>query len=198
MANFRLDYDFLKHRYDAELARKDKLTDQLGTPVTVLIALIGAAIAMMQGLSHANRTVTGWFFGFIVVGAVSAVRSLPFFAKAYHGQTYSQLPKVEDIYAVLQKYVAYYEEQGYRADEALKEAEREFEDNLRFNFTQAIDQNLTSNNNRLEFMHEAIIWLFVLIASVGLSSIPYAIDRIIAPVKPSYTRTTSTLHRRRN
>jgi hypothetical protein len=183
MATFRLDYDFVKDRYDAELARKDKLTDQLGTPVTVLIALIGAAIAMMQGLSHANRTVTAWFFVFIVIGVVSAVRSLIFFAKTYHGQIYSQLPKLEDMYLVLQEYAAYYEGQGYTDEEALKQAEREFEDNLRFSFTQAVDQNLTSNNIRIEFMHEAIIWLFVLIVSVGLAAIPFAIDRIIAPVK---------------
>jgi hypothetical protein len=137
----------------------------------------------VQGLSYSNRTLNGWFIALIVIAGAFGVRALVFFAKAYHGQTYNQLPPMESMYGYLQQNIAYFEEQGQSAEEAFKAAEQELEDNLRFRFTSAIDENLASNNRRIEFMHEAIVALFAVIVAVGLAAIPYGVDRIIAPAK---------------
>jgi len=177
MAEYRLDYEFIKDRYDSELARKDKLSDSLGLPISVLIVLGGLAVTMLQGFSRSNRILTMIFFAIIVIGAVAFVRCLWYFAKAYHGQTYSQLPKMNDMYKVLQQYGEYYEESG--GDE--QQAESDFEDNLRFRMIEAVDQNLTSNNKRLEFLHEGIVWLFVLLVGTAAAAVPYTIDRVVAP-----------------
>lgn len=181
MPEFRLNYEFIKARYDAELARKDALTAQLGLPVTVLLALGGATVAMVQGLSYSNEVLNTVFIALIAIAGVYAARALYFFAKAYHGQTYNQLPPMGAMYEYLQQNIAYFEEQQYEEADAVEAAEKELEDNLRFRFTSAIDQNLTSNNNRLQFMHEAIVALFVVIVFVGAAAIPYGVDRIIAP-----------------
>jgi hypothetical protein len=136
---------------------------------------------MVQGFSRTNRHLSAMFFTIIVIAGAAAVRSLYFLAKAYHGQTYNQLPKLADMFKVLQEYAEYFKGQGSTETDALKRAEEEFENNLRYRITEAVDQNLTSNNTRLEHMHQGIVWLFVLLVSIGAAAVPYGIDRIIAP-----------------
>ena len=67
-----LDFDFLKDRYDAELARGSRLTDSLGLPVAALTAF-GSLIAVMgQGFSYApgGRSI---FFEAVLVADCAAL-----------------------------------------------------------------------------------------------------------------------------
>jgi hypothetical protein len=82
-----LDFNFLKDRYDHELARKEQLTAALGLPVGVLGGL-GSLLAVMVRSFGFQNDATTWAFGFTIVPAISCFFGcLLQLVRAYHRQT---------------------------------------------------------------------------------------------------------------
>lgn len=173
-----LDDKFLKERYEHELARKDKISDSLGMPVSVLIVLGGLVITMIRGFSYTKLPLTIAFFLFIAVVAVSFVFCLWFFARAYHGQSYEYLPPLGELFEAFQKYEEYYA--GYEGPD---NAETDFEDNFRYRIITAADRNTKSNDAKQSCLHKGIVSLFVLLVATALSSVPCAVDQLVMPAK---------------
>lgn len=171
-----LDDEFLKERYDYELARKEKITDSLAMPVSVVIVLGGLVITMIRGFSYSNLRLTIPFVLLVGFDAFAFVRCLWFFAHAYHGQSYEYLPSLGELYAALHKYIEYYDNDEARAND-------DFEGNFRWRIIQATDRNTTSNNEKQGCLHIGIVWLFALLVGTAVSSVPYAIDQIVAPAR---------------
>jgi hypothetical protein len=130
----------LKERYDYELARKDKLSDSLGMPVSVLIVLGGLAVTMIRGFSYTPPRLSIVFDVLVSFDAASFIVCLWYFARAYHGQTYEYLPSVGALFDALRRYREYYV--GYEGPE---NAETDFEDNFSYRIIQAADRNFASN-----------------------------------------------------
>ncbi len=174
-----LDDKFLKERYDYELARKEKLSDSLGMPVSVVIVLGGLTVTMIRGFSYTRLPLTIPFVIAAGFDAASFVCCLWFFAKAYHGQTYEQLPSLGELTAARQKLKEYY------GDDipGPMDADIDFENNFRYRIIQAADQNTASNNIRQGCLHKGIVCLFALLIGTAVSSLPYAIDQFMAPSK---------------
>lgn len=174
-----LDDKFLKERYDYELARKEKLSDSLGMPVSVVIVLGGLVITMIRGFSYTKLPLTIPFVTLVGFDAISFVCCLWFFAKAYHGQTYEQLPSLGELNEARQKLIEYYRDDA----PGPMDADIDFEDNFRYRIIEAADRNTASNNARQSCLHTGIVWLFALLVWTAVSSLPYAIDQFMVPAK---------------
>lgn len=180
-----LDNKFLKERYDSELARKDKLSDSLSLPVSVLIVLGGSVVAMARGFSYADYWLSVAFLGLVVLTGVCFLVALWYLAYAYHGNyEYERLPSLNDLYAALSRYQTYYLDYPNGSDEEKDQlAIDDFDANLRRRIIQAADRNAASNNDRQRCLHLAIVWLFAVLFGTLLSAVPYGIDQALAPVK---------------
>ncbi len=180
-----LDDKFLKDRYESELARKDKLSDSLGLPVTILIALGGLAVTMARGFSYSHPKTTVAFMLLGLAATIAYVFALWYFAWAYHGDyEYERLPSLNLLYKALNDYQTYYLEYPNATDDEQQQlAFEEFDGNLRWRIIQAADKNAESNNSRQGCLHRGIVSLFaVLLLTIG-ASIPYAIDQVLTPAK---------------
>lgn len=168
----------LKERYDFELARKDKLSDSLGMPVSVLIVLGGLVITMIRGFSYTKPKLTILFDTVAAFDAAALIACLWYFARAYHGQTYEYLPSLGALFDALHKYRDYYV--GYDGPE---DAETDFEDNFRYRIIEAADRNFESNTNRQSCLHNGVVALFALLVGTAVLSAPYTIDQYLVPAK---------------
>jgi hypothetical protein len=170
-----LDDKFLMDRYDYELARKDKISDSLGLPVSVLIVLGGLVVTMVRGFSYSNRSLT---IPFLIVAAIDGVAyafALWYFAHAYHGNyEYERLPSLNDLFTALNDYRAYYDHDD--EDRAMED----FDGSFRWRIIQAADRNATSNNGRQRCLHLAIVSLFCVIVATVIAAVPYGIDQVLA------------------
>lgn len=89
-----MDFEFLKDRYDFELARKEALTSALTLPVGVVSGLGGVMAAMAQSFPYGR---VGWDVPFLVTFALDTLAfmaALHFLGRAYHGQDYGYLPRL--------------------------------------------------------------------------------------------------------
>lgn len=180
-----VDDKFLKDRYDSELARKDKLSDSVGLPVSVLIVLAGLAVTMARGFTYAHHRLTFVFVVLVVLSGISFLCSLWNLAHAYHGRhDYERLPSLNDLYESLNEYREYYLEYPNADDEHKEQlALEDFDGNLRHRIIQAADRNAASNNNRQRRLHLGIMWLFAVLLGTLLSAVPYGIDQALLQPK---------------
>jgi hypothetical protein len=180
-----LDDKFLKGRYESELSRKDKLSDSLGLPVSVLIVLGGLAVTMVRGFSFTNRPLSVAFLVLVGITTVSFIVSLWYLSHAYHGNyDYQRLPSLNDLYKALNDYQTYYLEYPNASDEEKETlAFEDFDGNLRWRIIQAADQNARSNNSRQRCLHLAIVALFAVMVGTLLSAVPYGVDQVLYPAK---------------
>lgn len=176
----KFDDKFLSDRYDFELARKEKLSDSLGLPVSVLVVLGSLVVTMLRGFSYSRPSITVPFLTAVGFDVLAFGWCLWFFAKAYHGQTYKQLPSLSELNAARQKLVEYYEDNPPPAE---MDAETDFEDNLRWRIMEAADQNRKSNNEKMRCTHLAIGWLFALLVATAVTAVPFAVDQIVSPAR---------------
>lgn len=168
----------LKERYDYELARKDKLSDSVGLPVSVLIVLGGLVVTMVRGFSYTKSRLTMVFDIVVAFDVAALVTCLWYFARTYHGQIYEYLPSLGVLFEALNKYRRY-----YLGSDDPENAETDFEDNFRYRIIEAADRNFTSNTNRQSFLHNGIVALFALLVGTAVLSAPYSIDQYLVPAK---------------
>lgn len=180
-----LDDKFLKDRYESELARKDKLSDSLGLPVSVLIVLGGLVVTMARGFSYGHPRTTLAFLVIVGITALSFLCSLWYVSHAYHGNyEYERLPSLNDLYKALNDYRTYYLEYPNATDEEMEQlAFDDFDGNLRWRIIQAADRNAKSNDGRQRCLHLAIVWLFVVLLGTLASAVPFGVDQVLEPVK---------------
>lgn len=146
-----MDFEFLKERYNFELARKEDLTAALPLPVGVLTGLGGIMAAMGQSIDDAS-TVWTWLFLVPFASDVAAfVVALVFLAYAYHGQDYGYLPRLGELQADQEEIYRYFGENG--GDDELARAE--FQRQLERRMIEAADRNATSNDRRAAHLHRA-------------------------------------------
>lgn len=97
-----LNDKFLNDRYQSELARKDKLSDSLGLPVSVLIVLGGLVVTMARGFSYGHPKSTVAFLVVVGLTTISFLCSLWYVSHAYHDNyEYERLPSLNDLYKAL-------------------------------------------------------------------------------------------------
>ena len=179
-----LDDRFLKDRYDSELARKDKLSDSLALPVSVLIVLGGLVVTMVRGYSYTSYWLTAPFLALVVLTGVCFLITLWFLSHAYHGNyEYERLPSLNNLYEALNSYQTYYLEYPNASDDEKEQrALEDFDGNLRWRIIQAADRNAASNDERQRCLHLAIVWLFAVLLGTLASAVPYGIDQALAPM----------------
>ena len=130
-----MDLEFLTGRYDRELDRKDQLTSAVNFPVTILVLLGSALVAMTQGMDFDGSPISVAFIMALLFTAVFVVASLYNLAYAYMGEDYEVLAKLDDI---------------ENAEGELNP--EEFDDALRTSIIDATDSNAEMNQTRQAFL----------------------------------------------
>ena len=83
-----LGIDFLEHRYEFELERKDQLTEALTLPVGVLTVLGSVLGVMAQYFDYRDDLPTKVFVMLLVADVVAFTVCLCYLSRAYHSQSY--------------------------------------------------------------------------------------------------------------
>src|SRR5437016_4204373 len=140
-----LAIEFLKDRYDAELARCNRLTDSLGLPVAAL-TVFGSLISVMgTGFSYNNAGRLKWPFSVLLVADCCAFAAcLMFLAIAYHRQdvAYLQtLKQAKDAWQIVQE------------SEPETSAKAAYEEWSRDSIIEATDLNIASNDRRAGYLY---------------------------------------------
>ena len=146
-----MDFQFLKARYDFELARRDALTAALALPVAILTALGSLIAGMARTFDYSRSQGTVPFLASLSVDVLAFVIALYFMARAYHGQVYRYLPTLGGLRRDLEALTAYFEANGGEPDLATAEFYRQFEVRL----IEAADYNCETNDRRSGHLHRA-------------------------------------------
>jgi len=170
-----MDFEFLKDRYDFELARKDDLTSALTLPVGVLSGLGGVMAAMAQSFPYGRA---GWDPLFLLAFAfdtLAFVAALHFLGRAYHGQDYGYLPRLGELRQDQEELDRYFVEHG--GDQELARAE--FQRQLERRIIEAADTSAMSNDRRSTFLHRARQSLLAVLILTSLTGIVYVLAKVI-------------------
>lgn len=172
---FGMDFEFLKDRYDFELARKDDLTSALTLPVGVLSGLGGLMAAMAQSFPYGR---VGWDAPFLLaftLDTLAFVAALHFLARAYHGQDYGYLPRLGELRQDQEELDRYFVEHGGDQDLARAEFQRQLERRI----IEAADTSAMSNDRRSTFLHRARQSLLAVLILTSLTGIVYVLATVI-------------------
>src|SRR5262245_7555118 len=168
-----LDLNFLKDRYDYELARKEQLTAALGLPVGVLGGLGGLIAFMVRSFVFKNDATT-WTFGLTIVPAIACFFGcLVQLVRAYHRQRYKYLPLLKDLEATREEWRAFYQEAGYEGSD-----EDFFRHEFRTHIIEAADRNTLNNDARSSLLYWARVWLFWLLGFATAAGIAYVANQV--------------------
>lgn len=163
-----MELDFLLDRYKWELERKDRLTEAVGLPVTILTLLGGLTVAMAQGFSYTIKPVAVAFVVALILEGIASAFCLYWLAKNYGGSSYEYLPRLLDLET--------YRIQMIGSSDTPEEAEHEFESNLRERIINATDFNARTNDQRTAFLDRANQTLVVVLVVTAAGGVLYVLD----------------------
>ncbi|MBI3491578.1 MAG: hypothetical protein HY047_07350 [Acidobacteria bacterium] len=170
-----LDFEFLKDRYDFELARKDKLTDSLNLPIGILTVVGGLLGVMVSGFSYQILWLSKIFVTLLAFDGAAFAISLLFLAFAFHRQTYGYLQflgEFRDAERMLEDY-----------DQATAGAR--FEQYLRDSLIEAADMNAKMNIRRGRYLSLGRLAILAMVILTALLGLPYVYDHLkVAPKIP--------------
>jgi hypothetical protein len=170
-----MDVDFLKDRYDFELARKDKLTDSLNLPIGILTAVGGLLGVMVSGFSYQIPWLKKNFVTIVALDFGAFVISLIFLAFAFHRQRYGYLQtlgELRDAEAALQEYDP-------------PTAIARFQEYLKDSLIEAADMNTVMNDRRYKYLYRARLAILGTVVLTTLLGLPYVYDHVkVAPKVP--------------
>ena len=170
-----MDFDFLKDRYDFELARQENLTSALTLPVGILTGLGGVVAAMVQSFAFGHPAWTSLFLVLFFADAVAFVGALYSLALAYHGQDYGYLPRLGELRSDEEELRRYFVEHG--GDEELARAE--FQQQLERRIIDAADRSAASNERRATYLHRARQWLLVVAMLTFLTGFVFVLAELL-------------------
>jgi hypothetical protein len=174
MTLFRFDFDYLKSRYEFELARKEQLTTQLTLPVAVLGLLGSAIVAMARTFSYREFVLTIPFVILVGGASLSFLVCLVHLGRSYHRQTYVFLPMLEDTDNSRTEFLKFAPMMAGGEEEVL----REFEKQMRGRMINAADRNTETNDERSGLLHRARLVLFTVLLLSTVAGLPYVIDQV--------------------
>jgi len=174
-----LDFDFLLNRYDAELARKDKLNDSLSFPAGILIAVVGALCIVGQNFSYTPGRLKPIFTLLLVGDGVAAVGCLICLGIAYHGKSYEYVERLGVLRKAQLDLFEWYEQIEGKPEDAATD----FREELDSRIIEAADRNALNNDRRTGFLYLARVWLFVLLAMGIATGLTYIVDTVQNPKK---------------
>jgi hypothetical protein len=174
MQEFRFDFDFLKHRYDYELQRKEQLTTALTLPVAVLSALGGAIVAMARSFSYSDAILAWPFVALLTADGVVFLACLANLGRAYHRQTYVFLPLLSEIHESHTEFLDFATVMA--GGEA--EVEAAFENQMARRMMEAADENTQTNDERSALLYQARLALFAVLLATAAAGVPYVIDQV--------------------
>ena len=161
-------------RYKSELDRKDKISAAVSFPVTVLIFLGGVIVTMARGLSHETEALTVAYVVGLIFWVVLAGCTLWLLSKAYSGQEYGYLPKLDDLENSRVLFEREEQENGPEGD-----AGAAFESDLRELIIEVTDVNRQANDMRQAYLDRANILLLVVVVMDACCGGIYVWDQIL-------------------
>jgi hypothetical protein len=169
-----LEFDWLPERYDFELERRDRLTDSLNLPISVLGAL-GSLLAVMAGaFTYSDQLLTVIFLLLLVAAVGVFLGCLVLLGRVYHRQTTIYLPSAGELERTREKYL----ECAPVMAGGIAEVLDAFEANLRARIIEAVDHNTANNDERSSLMYWARLCLFILLCITALAGFFYIADRV--------------------
>ena len=169
-----LPLDFLKDRYDFELARKEHITGALTMPIGVVSGVGGLVAAMARTFTYRTPLVSWAFVPFLVADVFSLVVCLVYLARAYHQQTYEYLPLLGDLEQAEEEFrdfASYVRSSGGTPIE-------DYREEFRRGIIKAADGNTRTNEARSELLRIARLWLFAVLWLTAYLGVPYVVDQI--------------------
>jgi hypothetical protein len=170
-----MDVQFLKDRYDFELARKDKLTDSLNLPIGILTVVGGLLGVMVSGFSYQILWLKNIFTTILALDFAAFATSLIFLAFAFHRQRYGYLQflgELRDAEVALQEYDP-------------PTATERFQEYLKSSIIEATDMNAVMNNRRHKYLYRARFAILGTVILTTLLGLPYVYGHVkVAPKVP--------------
>lgn len=163
------DLSFLKDGYDAELARKDALSEALTLPAGVLGALVSALAVMGQGFPYQAGQQTTFFVIILLADGVCLLGCFIYLALAYHGRDYMYLPRMGELADARRDLHRWHANNGG----SQVQADEEFAQELKERLIAAADLNGLNNDRRSGFLFVARVWLFALLTLTAVTAGTY-------------------------
>jgi len=162
-----LELDFLKDRYDAELARCNRLTDALGLPIAALTVFGSLISVMFTGFSNQGQALKILFMVLISADCCAFAACLLYLAIAYHRQDVAYLQTLSQF------------RDGWKALQTADPgaAAKRFEDYVRSSTIEAADLNIESNDRRAGYLYPARVALILVVVLTGLAALPYVVNQ---------------------
>jgi hypothetical protein len=165
--------EFLKERYDFELARKEQLTSALTLPVGVLSGLGGLMAAMARSFAPKTLWLTIPFGTAFAVDVVAFFFCLVYLARAYHRQKYIYLPLLAELQDWEDAFIGLH---SYEA--AMGKAEGAFEKHISERMIEAADRNTANNEHRSGLLHRARVALFAVLICTTAAGVVYVVNQM--------------------
>jgi hypothetical protein len=168
-----MDVGFLKDRYDAELARCNRLTDSLGLPVAALTAFGSLISVMGAGFSYKGGPLKMFFMAALAADCCAFGACLMFLGIAYYRQDVAYLQTLGQLRDAAET---------LRAADPATAADR-FAAYLESSMIEATDMNAASNDRRAAYLYRARAALMGVVLFTGLAALPYVVDQVREPRK---------------
>lgn len=163
-----MDWDFIRQRYDHELARQERLTAALALPVGILGGIGTAGVAMCRTFVHSSEGLRVLFYAGMVGAGVAVTVCLVCLSIAFVAQTYAYLPRLGEMQEFETQLVAFLHQPGRDRD-----VDEDVRQEIQRHMIEAADTNARSNERRDRWMHWSRVALLLAVAFAYGSGVVY-------------------------
>lgn len=162
--------DLAKEFYLDEWTRRDQLSAGIGTPITVLTAIGGTVVLMIQSFSNGHFRLTTVFAGAACSAVASLLVATYCIARSYHGYEYQRVPRAAEIDAY-SKELRDYHAQVAGSTEA---ANVDCENYLAERFVEAADCNAGNNDSKSAYLYRSSQAILLALVFAAIAGVPWA------------------------
>jgi len=169
--------ELLKERYYQELERKDRFSDNLSFPTTMISLLIGALLYIVKNLSYINEgTIKNIFYFLFFCLIFSLIAAFYFLIKSTFNYDWQWLPLQKELKEDWDNLVEYYKDEHFKEYTDIQITSclnNDFEDILEKHYRDSLEKNLTNNDSKAKYLHESYKCIILSIIFLALVSFPF-------------------------
>ena len=162
--------DLAKEFYLDEWSRRDQLTSNIGTPITVLTAIGGAVVLMIQSFSDGQFWLAAAFAGAASSAIASLLVATYFIARSYHGYEYQRIPRAAELDAFCKELHDYHATTAGSSEAA----DADFDVYLAERFVEAADLNAGNNDSKSAYLYRSSQAILLALVFATIASVPWA------------------------
>jgi hypothetical protein len=180
--------EFLIDWYKREEDRKNSLETSLNIPIGILTIVFAVHFFLVRDFDYTNSSILerGVFLTSIIISVIAALVTVYLVLKSYHNieseYLYNGLPFPSQLFKYEKDLIDFYKENA--ADFGEVDGKEKFKEYLTEKFTEHIDRNAANNDNKSNFLHQSKRFIFVTLAFMVISFVPYLTNLFDRPAKP--------------